>query len=427
MRGPLAVALAVFLALAPVVVAVPVGHSSGHPVQNAPGMPGTGTPGTTTASPSPVVPEANTTEYLSLPSDDIQTEGFGTTATDVSGALAVDADRLEAAFTRRWFSESYAAADSDAERRLVLRLAADRVVDRVDRLHDRERDALEAFNAREISAREYLRELAVVDARAEALQGVVRDLQSTVERVEDPPITGRRLNRLQARLASFQGPVRDRVGRTLAGEHDAPLRVYVETSSDGVVLAAIVETDGTLQYVREAFLPPRRDADGPDQFEGDTLEALERFSELYPWTWEHAGSTSIGTPDLISAGVYRVTAVHTQGRLTAYLDGRTNTTFLEYQRNNLSRIPTNAPVTNAANGLRLQVNRTRVGGPLEVRVLDVSTGEPVDARITVDDVPLGRTGADGRIWTIAPPARFTVSATDAGNRVSVDTFSRRNS
>lgn len=434
MRGPLAVTLAVFLALAPVVVvpAVPAGPAVGY----APDAPGT-EPGASGTAPdtaggsglsdttlAPVVSDANTTEYLALPSDDIQTERFGTTRIDVSGALAADAGRLDAAFAGRWFDRAYAAADSDVERRLVLRLAADRVEERVDRLHDRERDALEAFNARELSTGEYLRELAVVHARAESLQPVVDQLRNRIAGVEDSPVTEQQLDSFQAQLLTLQGPVRDRVGQALVGDLDAPPRVYVETSSTGVVLAVI--DDG--RYVREAYFASARQPGAADQFrEGDQPieEVQSRFQELYPWAANNSPSRSFGNARLDGAAVYPVTISHPHGTLTTYFDGGTTDVFLEHQRKDLSGVPTDASVANAADGLRLQVNRTHVGGPLEVRVLDVSTGEPVDARITVDDVPLGRTGADGRLWTIAPPFQFTVDATADGRQVSVRTFSRR--
>lgn len=424
MRGPLAVALAVFLALAPVVVvvsAVPAGSAVGY----APGASGTASgPGLSDTTRAPVVSDANTTEYLALPSDDVQMERFETTRIDVSGALAADAGRLDAAFTRRWFDRAYAAADTDAERRLVLGLAADRVEERIDALQTREREALEAFNARDLSTSEYLRKLAVIHAGAGALQPVVGQLRDSIEDVEDSPVTEQQLDSFEAQLLALRGPVRDRVGQALSGDLDEPPRVYVETSSTGVVLAVV--DDG--RYIREAYLASARVPGASDQFEegGRPIDEVQsRFQELYSWAATNSLSQSFGNAQLDDAAVYPVTVSHPHGTLTTYLDGGTTDAFLERQRKDLSGVPTDASVASASSGLRLQVNRTHVGGPLEVRVLDSSTGEPVDARITVNDVPLGRTGADGRLWTIAPPARFSVEATADGRRVSVRTFSRR--
>lgn len=371
-----------------------------------------GVPATT-----PVVSEADTAGYLALPPDDIRTKRVGTATMDVSSALAADAGRLRATFTRRWLNEAYADAETDDERRLVLARTAERVATRIDGLHTRERRALEEFNTGERSTREYLRELAVVDARADALRNVVRQLETRADRMENSPVTNARFASFEAQLLPLRGPVRDRIGRTLTGERNESLRVYVATSSDGFVLATVVETDEGMQYVREAYLPGARNPNAENQFDGSLEEVLGRFSELYPWAANHtAGSISVGR--LEASAVYPVTIPHSHGRIEAYLDGGTNELFLEYQRERLSQVPTDPPTTETRAGLRLQVNRTRVGGPVEFRVMHNITGDPVDARVLVDGDPVGRTGADGRLWTVAPPARFTVDAVSTGYRVS---------
>lgn len=438
MRRSLAVALAALLATVSVAVAVPLGSQSGSVSpftipdvgatagqSHSPASAASSRPAATAAT--PVVPDTNTTHYLALPPDDIQTEGFGTVTISVSSALAADASRLNASFSRRQLGAAYANAETAAERRLVLRLAATRVATRIDRIERREREALEAYNAGALSTREYLRELAVVDARSEALQQVVRDLERLAGQVKDPPITQSQVSQLEARLLPLQGPIRGHVRQVVSGDRDQPLRVYVETSPDGLVLARIVETDAGVQYVREAYVAGNRRPTAPDTFDGNIFAAQERIQRLYSWAFaieNHDGFSTRNT-HLGQVAVYQFTVDHDHGQLTVFLDGGTNTTFLEYQRKTVSQIPTRAPVTAASNGLRLQVNRTRTGGPLEIRVVDNGTGEPVDARITIDEEVIGRTGADGRLWTIGPPVRFTVTATAAGRRVSVDTFSRR--
>lgn len=435
--GDLAVALAASLLLASAGV-VPVGYASspaevasgftfdtlGAPVQPSVAAP-SGDKRQFEAASTPVVPQANTTGYLALPSSDIRTEGLGTVGVEVSSALAADADRLNEAFAWRQLRAAYAAAETDAERRLTLSLAAERVATRVTRLRRQEDTALEKLNAGQYSRAEYLRELAVIDARADGLLKVIQHLERRATRMDDPPVTRGRLAGLEAQLLPLRGPVRDRVGQVLAGKHGDSLRVYVETSSTGAALAMITETDGEVQYVREVYRRSARNPNAENRFDGNLEGVLGRFSELYPWARNHTAG-SIGIGHLEHSSVYSVTFPHAHGQLTAYLDGGTNDVFMEYQHKRLARIPTETPVTNASDGLRLQVNRTRVGGPLEVRVVDADTGEPVDARITVKDHLVGRTGADGRLWTIGPPVRFAVIATTDGRRVSVHTFSRRN-
>jgi hypothetical protein len=70
-------------------------------------------------------------------------------------------------------------------------------------------------------------------------------------------------------------------------------------------------------------------------------------------------------------------------------------------------------------GLLLSVNRTHAGGPLAVRVQSNATADPVGATIVVDGEPVGTTGSDGRLWTLAPRETFTVTASTGDRNVTV--------
>lgn len=438
MRGPLAVLLAVLLAFAAVgVPAAPPNRSASHPSTAesvpAPGQPRTPAPTpnggqtTPTPSPGPVVSVPNTTNYLALPPDDIQTQGFGTVTLEVSSALAAESGRLDAAFSRHQLRAAYAGAETDAERSIVLRRARNRVAPSVDDLESRERRALAAYNAGDLSAKEFLRTLAVIDARADELQRVVRELEGLSGGGSNSPVTETDIARYNSGLISLQGPVRNRVGQVIAGERQQSQRVYVETSSNGIVLAMVAETNTGMQYVREAYVGRNRQPGANDRFDGDFYAVERRFRNIYQWSFALGNFQGSSTKDtgLRYVGVYRTTINHDHGQLEAFLDGGTNTTFKEYQRKKLSAVPTGPAVTNTSDGLRLQVHRTRAGGPLEVRVVDDATGTPVDARIAIEGTVIGRTGTDGHRWTIGPANRFTVTATTAEGNVSVDTAYER--
>lgn len=442
MNGPAAVVLAALLALTAAVAAVPVGvaddgataggQAGGFVADDASADGRTGGFRSDAGERSlgvasrPVVSQSNTTEYLAIPASSVRTERFGTARLSVSDALDADVGRLTAAFTGQQLSRAYVAAGTDAERRRVLRRAADRLATRIDTLESRERDALAAYNAGEITTTEYLRQLAVHHVRAEAIRQAVLALNERAERTDRSPVTTTEIARFDARLLPLRGPVRNRIAQVVEGDEDTFHRFYVETSSSAVILAMVHESEGRTQYVREAYLADNRRPAQPDSFGGSIFAAFDRFKDIYPWAWNHQDGFSSGSTELRHVGVYQFTVVHPQGELTAYLDGGTNTTYLEYQHKTVSEIPTGTTVSNVSDGLRLVVNRSRTGGPLEIRVVNATTGEPVDASITVDEHSLGRTGADGRLWTIAPPVRFTVVATINDRRVSVDTFSRRN-
>lgn len=436
MRSVLAVLLAALLALA--AAGAPAAHpqrttshSPSADQATAAGLPTlpSSTPESNGSAPAlaPVVSVANTTNYLAVPPDDVKTQRFGTASIDVSGALAADTGRLEAEFSRHQLRAAFTSAETAAERNRVLRRANHRVASAVDNITARERTALTAYNDGKLSTRQYLRTLAVLDARAEAVEGVVRELRRLSRRVENSPVTEARLAGFKARLATVRGPVRDHVGQLLSGERRGPERVYVETSSDGVVLAIVQNTDAGARYVREAYVARNRRPGATDTFGGDLVEVEKRLRDIYPWAFalENNHGYAWRDTDLRHVGVYRFTVNHDHGQLTTFFDGGTNTTFKEYQRKRLRPIPTEPAGTAVSDGLRLQVNRTHTGGPLEVRVVDPVSGDPVNARISVDGTVVGRTGSDGRLWTIAPPVRFPVNATTADGSVSVDTFSRR--
>lgn len=445
MTGPRAVALAALLALSSVAVAGPLasptdagsttptgtvvtGVSTQGPQTNINGAWGADLDQTVVAT--PVVPQGDTPEFLALPRDQIVNERvqFDTTVVDMSGALAADTGGIEGEFTRRWVEEAYASADDEPQRRQALRAAAARLERRVTELHSRERAALQAYNAGELSAEQYLQTLAALDAKARTLEGAVGRLETYTANFSPRPVNQERVGRIYERVQTLQGPVRQHVRRAYAGQAMA-LRVYVETSTDGVVLASAVRTEDGPRYIREAYLPSARDPEAPDSLAGDPVQAFDRMADLYPWSWENQNGVStgqpIGSPRLFAAGVYPIAVDHEQGRLTVYLDGGTNTTFLEYQQLQLDHVPTGSPVDTTDQGINLQVNRTRVGGPLLVQVTNQTTREPIDAMVEIDGTTVGRTGADGRVWAVTPQGRFDVNVTSEGRNVSLRTFSLR--
>jgi hypothetical protein len=436
MDGPrttaLAVAFALLLGLSPV-AALPLGASpaTGPPRDAGSWSSTDALPPAADTVPPPVTGARNTTSYLAIEAGDVARARFGTATIDVGGAAALDAAALEGRHSYLSLVESFTGAGTAAEREVAVELAVARLDRRVAALERRERTALAEFNAGDVTPRTYLRELAVIDTRADELSRSLTQLYEFVDSMRDPPVTPTRIAELKARLVGFRGPVRERVTGAMRGE-TGPVRVFVETSETAVVLATVTGSEFNRQYVREAYLPSARDPDGTDGFRTDRgydLEgARQRASELYPWTFENAGPTSTGLrtgePYLYRAGVYSVTVDHphgtaTQGDLVTYVDGATGEVFREVQFKDLSEIPTREPRVNRSGGLYLGVNRTHAGGPVSVRVLSNDTGEPVDATVSIDGEPVGTTGSDGRLWTVAPREAFTVTVRTGGRNVTV--------
>lgn len=428
-----AVALSLLLGLSPV-AALPLGAGTGTTATTATAHPSTvdaDPVGPPSAVALPITGGENTTAYLDIDPSDVESSRFATATIDVGGAAALDRAELEGRHAYFDIVESFTAAETTADRQAALELAFDRLETHVASLERRERTALAAFNRGDMSPRTYLRELAVIDASADALSDPLAQTYEYTDSMRNPPVPPERIAELKSRLVGLRGPVRDRTAAAMRGESDR-LRVFVETSDTGVVLATVSGSEFNRQYVREAYLPTARDPDGTDQFRterGYNLEAArDRASELYPWTFANAGPTSTGLrtgePYLYRAGVYSISVDHPhgtagQGDLVTYLDGATGQVFREIQFKDVSDVPIASPRSNLSEGLRVEVNRTHVGGPLSVRVTENATGTPVAARVSLDGEPVGTTGADGLLWTVAPRESFTVTASAGDRNVTV--------
>jgi hypothetical protein len=381
----------------------------------------------------PVRTDRNTTAYLALVAE-LETRRFGTATFDVGGAIAADGGSTRSTYETTWLRSSFAAAgDNRTRRQRVVERSADRIEARIDALERRERRALERYNSGEISARTYLRELAAIDRAAGSLRESV-SLLHTYSAAVGQPVSERRIAAQKVRLLPLEGPVRDRVHAAIRGD-EPPTRVYIETSSQGIVLATIDRGAFTQQYLREAYVPSARNSGGIDRFERSDNRlrtARDRAAELYPWAFENRGPTSTGSfggePFLYSAGVYSVRVGHPHGTsrtydLITFLDGGTRGVFREVQYKDLSAIPTVAAGSNTSSGVTLQVNRTRTGGPMLVTVTNATTGAPVEATVLANGERVGVTDIGGERWLVAPGPTATITAVSGERNVTTTVFS----
>lgn len=362
-----------------------------------------------------VEPAANTTNFLSLAPEQVQRSRVDIVTLDTMGSVAVDTGRIHGRYELRRLQRSYLQAPNRSARRAVVRYAADRIGTKVDRLVARERAALAAYNAGKLSTQGYLRELAAIDAEARQLEQAVNQLHSYSNAVGEP-VSTRRLARMKVQLLTVTGPVRQRVAAAMTGTPDGDTRVFIRTSSTGVVLSVVIQRDFATEYVREAYLGSALVLNNTGKREVKNIDqAEERFKTLYPWTTNQTFNVGLITdaPYYLDAGVYVLWADHHQGAsrrfdIESYLDASNGETFREFQFKDVARVPTRTLVTNTSQGLRLYVNGTRVGGPLEVQVINTTTGEPVAADVSVSGRDIGRTGQDGQLWTVAPSSSFVV-------------------
>lgn len=367
-------------------------------------------PGSVPVQPSVASPETaaiseheNRSRVMRIPSAAVQRSEVRRVTVAVGPAASVADNATETRIETRSLLARIDAADNETARADQLRAAFDRTSDRADELVAAEQAALAAYNRDAIDTRTFVVRLTEIHLRASLLRERLRTLEDRSRAAEGVDLERRSSPELRFELRTLGGPVRDRVGTTVAGNDD-PVTVFVETGPEGISLATV---DGET-YVRETIRGAARD-DGGEGF--DTADALNVTAESYPIIWETATDPGVRG----SGGVFEVTAPHDGGELVAFVDGGSGQVFKEFQRLSLSALPNDSVATNTRSNLRLEVQRSYPGGPVRINVTDRDTGEPVDARITINLGPartliVGQTGADGSLWTLSPRGEFEVTA-----------------
>lgn len=360
---------------------------------------------------TPVVEGDGTAEYLAIPPDELDSDGFEHGELDVATAIASDGAELRSEFTATALRTELRTAETDEERRDILQRAAERTDDRIETLETRERAAVTGYSDGETDGTELLRTLSAVDAESETLLSIVREMHSAHAQLADSPLSEREMAAQRARLDPLSGPVRGEIRTAASGEQ--PIRIYVETRDDEIVLATVDRQD---RFVREAHLRGSSDLDGEDQLGFGGAE--ERFEELYPWIAEENTGLNTwvvgGQPYLHHTGVYAVSAAHHHGfgspdDLTTYISGATTDVFYETQQLDPEALPDRSLVSED-DGLELRLNWTRGGGPMGAEVVDAETEEPLDATIEINDERIGTTSGD-RLWFVAPRGTVHVTVT----------------
>lgn len=361
-----------------------------------------------------VVSQTESAEYLAPTADRIDRSGIQTVSIDVSGAVGANVGGVRSTYYRVSLQRAYREADSTSDRRAIVRNGTRRLGQQVEELEQRDQRAIDRYSAGSIGEQGLLRRLAVVDQQSRALETTIDWLEIRADNLGMSD-AGRRLSLQRARLRPLQGPVRANAEKAISGESN--VRVHVETSEGGIVLSTLEERNGEPTYLREAHDPSARTSDFTGQSDSGLAAAEERLRQLYPWVTNNSTPTAapIG-PD--NGRLWRFTYSHPHGSLETYLDVDTDRVVLERQYKDPDAVPTTAD-EEVDGDLRLSINRTRAGGPLGVAVFDDVTGEPVDAKITVDGGSVGRTDAD-RLWTVAPRGSTTINATYEGETVTYE-------
>jgi hypothetical protein len=378
MKDALAVALAALLVCSLPAMAVPGGTPVGHDGPQAVGAPD---------------------EEWIEPADDPVANGVDTAGIDVSATLDNDAIRLESRYETHRLDARLDRADSDAERRAIIREETAALSDTVEELRERERDAYRAYADGEIGERELLIELATVHATGVVLEEAVEGLVEHAEGVPDAAAEDE-FEAMAVETETVQGPVREQVVDALRGETDRT-RVYVESDGGGIVLASV----GDGSFHREADVVDARDPAGEPVLES-LGDSEERIAELYPeifadarWSYSEVGH-----------GVHRSTGEYSAGTITVYIDQSTADVFREHLTVGLDEVETTPLGSETEDDARLAVEGSTPGGPLVISLDDASADVPLSGQITVDGTYVGETDDEGELWVVAPREEVTITA-----------------
>ena len=349
---------------------------------------------------------------LDVPAGSVERSGVDEHYVDLGPSVGLSANATTERFRTLAMVERVQRAETTELRRERLRTALRDLETAVDDLDDRQTAAVEAYGQGELTARELLVVLVRISIVGEELGERRARLEALVADTRGFDVDRGRLASIGNRLSAFDGPVRAHARAVLDGEA-APHRFYVATGSASVVVSTVVDD----AYVREAYRGDLRNG------AGDAIElevALDIVADGYPVIWN---TTREQTQVFGGGETYPVRIGHSRGDLTAFVDSDARLVYAEHQRHPLEAVVANRRLEATGDGVRLVVNHTYPGGPVQVQASDPTTGDPVDATVRVKAGPtpperIGTTGSDGTLWTLSPNRQYTVTVEARGENVS---------
>ncbi|MCJ0620779.1 hypothetical protein JZX76_15070 [Haloarcula hispanica] len=360
----------------------------------------------------------NTTNHLTIPASDVRSTTYNQSSIDVGVAVAAGSSDLRSDYATTTFERQFFQQDSEAARDRLVDETLTNIESKRTSLEQRNQIAIQQYANGAITAREFLRQRALLDAESRQLATRLDRIRATAGTAPDYSLSPNQRFRLENNrgvLKTSRGPISQRISAETAGNTE-PNTVYVEVSSEGYMLSTVA--DG--RYTRETYLGQDREQTAIDQFArtNDSLRAVNTRAEtLYPWLYseQYPSVQTYGR-----SAIYQIQADHSNGQLTAYLDGGTTNVFYETQHLELTTVDRSEVATNVNRSVRVRVEQSFESGPLLVTVSDNSTGSTADATVRINGKRIGTTGTDGSLWTVEPRGEYTVTVTTQdGDRVRV--------
>ncbi|KZX49893.1 hypothetical protein [Haloarcula sp. K1] len=360
----------------------------------------------------------NTTNHLTIPASDVRSTTYNQSSIDVGVAVAAGSSDLRSDYATTTFERKFFQQDSEAARDRLVDETLTNIESKRTSLEQRNQIAIQQYANGAITAREFLRQRALLDAESRQLATRLDRIRATAGTAPDYSLSPNQRFRLENNrgvLKTSRGPISQRISAETAGNTE-PNTVYVEVSSEGYMLSTVAGG----RYTRETYLGQDREQTAIDQFArtNDSLRAVNTRAEtLYPWLYseQYPSVQTYGR-----SAIYQIQADHSNGQLTAYLDGGTTNVFYETQHLELTTVDRSEVATNVNQSVRVRVEQSFESGPLLVTVSDNSTGSTADATVRINGKRIGTTGTDGSLWTVEPRGEYTVTVTTQdGDRVRV--------
>ncbi|MFB6187979.1 MAG: hypothetical protein ABEI86_14090, partial [Halobacteriaceae archaeon] len=332
--------------------------------------------------------------------------GFSNGKFDLVGAINIQFSSVKVQMLYFTVEEKLQSADTPAAKREILTNAINEIEEQINTLLREEQQARTAFINGSIDITEYSIILGKIDGKADQIHQILQQLDSLAENVPNTGEVKAKIRFLESKLVSLRGPIRSTLAKIVVGSHKNE-RISIAVSPKGVVLTTIENG----QFIHEAYRSDHFDP-GPDNF---TLsDAITRVKELYPWGWENAAGPSIIG---LSGSVYLIRMSHGHGSVETYLDGTTGHIYREFHFKSLSGIPIQNTITKSKKGLKIYVNTTYPGGPLQIRLTN-GKGKLLTGVVRINNTVIGNT-VNGRLWTLYPYSQFTLHVTYENTTISI--------
>jgi hypothetical protein len=404
-------AVAALLLTAGVAPAVAVDASPASSPATATQAPGDGL-AASTPDEDATSPSNNTTRRLPL--EGPVTENYSSVELDFAATMAFSGDRVQSQYQTTLVTVQLESVQSPDARETVVDAYLDRIEDELESLSAAETDAVARYERGDVGAKTLVVRLAMIDRRARAIEDSLDRLQRS-----DAPIP-QRLRSIRMELEGFESPIRQHVAAAADGELKGAVNpIHVQATANGVVVEMLDER----RYYRDAVRFDNRAPDSVDQFDGNIDRFNSRIAEIYQWSYQGSLRRNPEVDTHLARNLYRVTYRHPQGSIAIYADGGTTDVAREHQSLVLDELPETASTVGMRENVTVTVTPTLGDGPVLVNVSRAAVGNgsatPLDAVVRVNDHTVGRSGADGRIWLLAPSEDYEVRVVHDGTSINV--------